>query len=138
MAVNNLLSNLKKVKSTGKNRWVSCCPAHGDKSPSLSIRLLDDERILIHCFAGCEVASVLDAIGLGFSDIMPPSQLEHKRSVHSPFSTADALRCVSHEAQIVALYAISLAKDLNPSNQDKERLLKASERIKGALQGAGL
>lgn len=138
MQIDDLLSKLQKVKRTGEGRWVACCPAHQDKSPSLSIRLLNDERILLHCFSGCDVASVLRALGLDFADIMPPSQLGHKKSEHSPFTTADALRCISSEAQIVAMYAIDMAKDFKPSYQDKERLLKASERIKGALKGAGL
>jgi len=31
---------------------MALCPAHDDRNPSLSIQLADD-RILIHCFAGC-------------------------------------------------------------------------------------
>jgi DNA primase len=47
-----LLSRLTGLKQTAKG-WVALCPAHADKSPSLSIRLADDGKILLHCFAGC-------------------------------------------------------------------------------------
>ena len=40
-------------------RWWSCrCPAHDDRSPSLSLR--DGERrLILHCWAGCEPREVL-------------------------------------------------------------------------------
>lgn len=38
------------------------CPAHEDRSPSLSVRAVDD-RVLVHCFGGCAVDEVLAAVG---------------------------------------------------------------------------
>lgn len=34
------------------------CPAHDDRTPSLSVRL-GERRLLFHCFAGCETATVI-------------------------------------------------------------------------------
>jgi hypothetical protein len=42
--------------------WVACCPAHDDRTPSLSIREVAGGKILIHCHAGCEQARVLAAL----------------------------------------------------------------------------
>lgn len=39
----------------------ACCPAHDDKTPSLSIAE-DDGRVLWHCFAGCAQDAVLAAL----------------------------------------------------------------------------
>ena len=64
MNIDNLLSRLHKVKKTGPDRWLACCPAHEDKTPSMAIRELGDGRILIHDFAGCSVEAILDAVGL--------------------------------------------------------------------------
>ncbi|MBA3898091.1 MAG: toprim domain-containing protein [Sphingomonadaceae bacterium] len=38
------------------------CPAHDDRSPSLSIRQ-GDRGFLVHCYAGCESADVLRELG---------------------------------------------------------------------------
>lgn len=41
-----------------KTRHLVSCPAHDDKTESLSIRETPEGKILIHCFAGCSFASV--------------------------------------------------------------------------------
>ena len=38
------------------------CPAHEDRAPSLSIREGEGGRLLLHCFAGCVFAEILDAL----------------------------------------------------------------------------
>lgn len=46
--------------------FICCCPAHDDRSPSLSITDVDN-KILLHCFAGCtfeEVTCALRGMGL--------------------------------------------------------------------------
>ena len=72
-----VLSRLQKVRSEGQDRWKACCPAHDDGTPSLSIRALDDGRVLLHCFAGCEVEAILSALSLQFSDLYPDQLLGH-------------------------------------------------------------
>jgi putative DNA primase/helicase len=47
-------------------RWTSSggmcrCPAHNDRTPSLSVRA-GDRRLLFHCFAGCETGDVIRAL----------------------------------------------------------------------------
>jgi len=41
--------------------WTARCPAHNDRTPSLSIGRRDG-RVLLHCFGGCTQAEVLDAL----------------------------------------------------------------------------
>lgn len=54
------------------NKWVALCPGHDDKKRSLSISFLAaEDRILLHCFAGCEISKILSAAGLEMSDIQP-------------------------------------------------------------------
>jgi len=38
------------------------CPAHDDRTPSLSIKDGDEGRILVKCFSGCEGREVIDAL----------------------------------------------------------------------------
>jgi putative DNA primase/helicase len=53
----------KRLKS---GNWMAKCPAHDDRTPSLSITDADG-RVLVHCYAGCEqnaVIAALTALGL--------------------------------------------------------------------------
>ena len=67
MKAEDVLGRLEHVTG-GKGKWMACCPAHQDKSPSLAINEADD-RILVHCFAGCETSDVIAALGLTVSDL---------------------------------------------------------------------
>jgi putative DNA primase/helicase len=42
--------------------WMARCPAHEDRTPSLSICDADDGKTLVRCHAGCEQAQVIDAL----------------------------------------------------------------------------
>lgn len=41
--------------------WIARCPAHQDRTPSLSLRD-EDGKVLVHCHAGCPQVAVLDAL----------------------------------------------------------------------------
>ena len=62
-------AGLVEAHHTGVERWQARCPAHADRSPSLSIRVGLDGRVLVHCFAGCEASAVLTALGLTWRDV---------------------------------------------------------------------
>ena len=66
-----LLNRLQRVRQTHEGHWTALCPAHADRSPSLSIHETRDGRILIHCFAGCSPGDVLSSVGLSFTDLFP-------------------------------------------------------------------
>ena len=63
----DVLDRLEQVTGS-KGKWMACCPAHQDKSPSLAITEADD-RVLVYCFAGCETSDVIAAIGLNVADL---------------------------------------------------------------------
>lgn len=67
-----LLPRLDRVRERGPGRWTARCPAHDDRTPSLSIRETEDSRVLIHCWTGCEAAAIVAAIGLELADLFPP------------------------------------------------------------------
>tara|TARA_B100000780_G_C21054421_1_gene423572 strand:- start:282 stop:683 length:402 start_codon:yes stop_codon:yes gene_type:complete len=63
----DVLDRLEQVTG-GKGKWMACCPAHQDKSPSLAVTEAAD-RLLVYCFAGCETSDVMAAIGLNVADL---------------------------------------------------------------------
>lgn len=69
--MHELLSRLDKVRPAGQDTWAACCPAHEDKSPSLTIRQAADGKLLLHCFTGCSTYDVLAAVGLTWGDLFP-------------------------------------------------------------------
>lgn len=42
--------------------WMARCPAHNDRTPSLSIRDADDNKVLVRCHAGCDQEHVISAL----------------------------------------------------------------------------
>lgn len=68
-----VLSKLPTAKPNG-NGWLACCPAHEDRSPSLSINQGDDGRVLLNCFARCSHAAIVGAMGLETKDLFVPRE----------------------------------------------------------------
>ena len=138
MSTDALLSQLEKVKRTGSGRWIAKCPAHDDRRASLSIRELDDGRTLAHCFAGCDVHSVLSAVSLDVAALFPEREIRHGRPERRPFPAADVLRCLAFEALVVATAGAAMLTGHLISEADRTRLMLAGSRIQEALTAAGL
>lgn len=132
--INRLLPRLDGVRQTGLCRYIARCPAHDDQRPSLSVRDLDDGRILIHCFAGCETSDVLDAVGLKFSDLFPEILGHHFKSERRPFPATDVLKCLQTEALVVVIASHSLCKGNILESDSIERLSLAEARINAAME----
>jgi len=66
-----VLRRLSGFRQTGEHQFMARCPAHDDKTASLSIGEGHDGKILLHCQAGCESSDVLLALGLVSSDLFP-------------------------------------------------------------------
>lgn len=133
MSATNLLNQLSRVKKTGADRWMACCPAHQDKTASLSIKDLPDGRMLLHCFAGCEPDAVLAAVGLTFSDLMPERLHGDFKPVRFAFSALDALRALAADLLFIRLCALSLEKGMALIESDREALHQSACRIENAL-----
>jgi len=68
MTTSEIASKLTKAKKTASG-YLACCPAHDDRSPSLSISEGSGGKILLKCFAGCSTDSIVRAIGLEMKDL---------------------------------------------------------------------
>jgi len=65
-------SKLEKVKPTS-NGIEALCPAHDDKSPSLTASFTKD-KILFKCQAGCSFESVVSALGMEENQFFAPKE----------------------------------------------------------------
>jgi hypothetical protein len=135
MSIEKLLSRLQKVRRSGNDQWMACCPAHDDRSPSLSIKDAGNGRILVNCLAGCGALDVLGAIGMDFSDVMPEKQpTETFKPVRQRIYPSDALRAIKFEVMVVAAAAFAMNKGEKLTPADIERLKTAMERMNEALE----
>lgn len=136
--IENILSMLKKVKKSSAYSYRSICPAHKGNSQSLSIRVRDTGKVDIHCFAECQGADVMAAIGLTLADlypdrIEPPIGLGKERR----FNSYDVLAGIASESLIIAHLASEL--QTYPLNKaDHDRLFLAVKRIRTAAKLVGV
>lgn len=73
--VEALSAQLCAPKQRSGGQWSARCPAHDDRRKSLELGTGTDGRALVRCHAGCDIETVLDALGLTGTDLFvePPT-----------------------------------------------------------------
>ena len=133
MSIETLLSRVDGIRETGHGKYVARCPAHEDKSPSLAIKDCSDGRVLLHCFAGCEVENVLRAADLTFTDIMPEKVgTEHSYRPQKWINAKDALATLDHEALVVSIIGADFLEHKEIDEDTWSRLAASVSRINDA------
>lgn len=134
-SIDLLISRIPRVKKTGRDCWRGCCPGHGGDNPSmLSIRETSDGRILLHCFKGCSVESILGTIGLEITDLFPERINDILRPERIRFNPIDLLKSIRLEARIICLAAFYVRGGKSISAQDMSRVEIAMNRINEVLE----
>jgi hypothetical protein len=98
----------------------------------LAVRETDDGRILLHCFGGCSVDSVVGAMGLELADLFPPRDPQPgsgKQRERRPWRAADLLRLAAFESTTAVLVTSDLAAGRQVSDEDRKRLVEATARL---------
>lgn len=141
MPASMLLDRLNGVIRTGAQRWSARCPAHDDRSPSLSIRV-DGNHVLFHCHAGCEPEAVLHAAGLSWSDLYPDrweAACRIAAAEGASRSQRQRLRCerfngldMEIERTILRIAAAALRRGQTLSIEDQGRVEVARQRVTAA------
>ena len=97
----DLHGKLDKSKRTG-DKLTARCPAHEDKTPSLSVTIGDTgDCVILKCFAGCPTEAVVAAVGWTMRDL---------------FATDDAWR--SHAARDIGDEADAAKMEASPLPRD--------------------
>ena len=68
MHINEIINRFQGAKLIGDNSYQCICPSHPDKKASLTITE-EDNKILMHCHAGCDTNSILSKVGLVEKDL---------------------------------------------------------------------
>lgn len=135
-----LLSRLDKVErlSPGNHqaRYKACCPAHGDKNPSLSITLSASDTILLKCWAGCSAHDVVNAVGMEMTDLFPDSVKHHVPTERRPFSADQAAKVIAMDALTVAMAAAKIRNKESLIQKDMDDLLDI--HVRATTIGRGL
>ena len=126
-----LLPLLDRVKCTGTGKWIALCPAHQDRSPSLSVKQLEDGRILLKCWAGCAAAGVLHAVGLQFSDLYPEDTRREFKATQprQRWIPRDALAALSTDIWLVMLAAEKAHSGEKLTDDERDLLNIAADRL---------
>lgn len=134
MKTESLLERLQGVRETAENEWIAMCPAHADKTPSLSIKHAKDATLL-HCFAGCSACDVLSAIGLRLADLYDKPLRSTARVNRRRYGqAADCIRWLEDDLYVMAFASLQLQDGIPLSQSDIERLRKIFARVMTATE----
>lgn len=140
MKVADLLSRLESVRQSGRG-WRGRCPAHDDRNPSLSIHA-GEHGVLIRCWAGCELTSIVAALGLAVRDLfydaaLPPPEHRRARRQLKPKrydfrKAADEFLFYAIDLRLRAERVLVAANGLDPSGWSDEQLERAMRAVSKA------
>lgn len=139
MSLDVLLARLEKVRKSGAG-YTARCPAHSDRSASLSVTEKEGGKVMVHCFALCPTPDVLAAVGLEMKDLFP-KRLEAadsrdrdqvRRQMSQSHQWGAALEVLDWEATVVNIAAEDIAQGKAFTDEDRARLDQAIERIAAA------
>ena len=71
------------ARKESSGQFKALCPAHDDQNPSLSLKL-QENQILLHCFAGCSIESICDGFGVKPKELFADYYHQDDRSPRKP------------------------------------------------------
>ena len=126
-----VLGGLSGVRQGQPGQWMTRCPAHEDRRPSLSVCETFDKAVLLHCFAGCTVHDITAVLGLNMADLFPlrDSRPGEPRRPPRLLTAGQALELLRQESMLTMVAASNLSRGMTLTDQDRARLLTAVGRI---------
>ncbi len=129
-----VLQRLEKVRRRQPGQWSARCPAHGDRTPSLSVREAPSGAVLMNCFAGCSIESIADSLDLQLMDLFPPRERggREPQRIARVLTAQQALEILDAEITFAAVATSNMARGLTLTESDHQRLISCAARI-GAI-----
>jgi hypothetical protein len=136
LTAETFLSRCQKVKRTGPGRWICCCPAHEDKTPSMNVKELPDGKVLVICRAGCTNEEIIQAAGVHWTALFPApdnTTSEYRREA-ARFPAQEVLAALDFELEIARIGLADIINGTPISDLDKARYAIALRRIQQAIR----
>lgn len=142
MTTEEFLSGLDGVRRAGRG-WMAKCPAHDDRTPSLSVREGEGGKILLHDFGGCSVGEICAAMGLRLADLFGDDPVSSEEIVARRKRRAGEQHRREHEQEFAgrridwlreAEHLIRSARNIDISCWSNERLEDAMNHLAKAYQ----
>lgn len=124
-----VLSRLQDYRDRGNGKYIAKCPAHDDRSPSLSITEGRNGNAVMLCFAECSIDEICAALGLEVSDLFPHTKSHHAPPQKVRMALTDAFHCLQYESTIVAIAADILANGRALNEEEHNRLRLAVNKL---------
>ena len=123
-----ICSKMSQLRRKG-NKAMALCPAHDDKSHSLSILYREaDDRVLLHCFAqDCSAESILKAAGLAWRDIYP-----NDGSPYTPKASKHTREEVKSAEWLLELVPVWSREGVAFTEKDRADIYNAQRIVNGA------
>jgi uncharacterized ParB-like nuclease family protein len=134
--IEEIAERLNAKPTRGKtNAWTACCPAHADRSPSLSLKLATNGNILMYCFAGCSFVEICDSMGIDAGDLFQEKHVSKydKTNKNKAYISGDAmLELLYKDVGFIEVFASALMRNETPTEKDYAILSAATNRIRDA------
>jgi predicted P-loop ATPase len=80
--LDQVLDKLGYHGDRNRTEYKCYCPAHDDGKESLSVTVGKDDKVVLHCFAGCTTEAIVKAMGLAMTDLFAdkPKPKQAKKS----------------------------------------------------------
>jgi len=124
---------LKGVIKRHNGGYLAFCPSHDDrKGRSLAVSVGRQDQVLLHCFAGCSIHEITQAIGLNPADLFPHAESKYDPQTRSYFNEWQILSTLQHDATVVLIAARWMLAGHALPESDIDFLSKAVIRINDA------
>ena len=126
--VARVLERLAGVRGNAP-QWTAKCPAHEDRTASLSIGIRRDGRTLLRCHGGCQFLEILAALNLDTADLRPDAPTRPSPPSPSHGNTVPRPPCWPTLAEAVSACAAHLRRTPSAIH----RYTDAAARVVGAV-----
>ena len=139
--LNVILTQTRAKPNKGGNGHKGHCPAHQDKSPSLSIAQGNNGGIVIKCHRGCDIDAICAALNIAQADLFPPKQTTQTQSQGKPRYNLDKVYDYKDENGTLLFQAVRkrLADPTKFPNEPRKQFRQRAPDGKGnwvwSLQG---